>query len=177
MYPVRKLVMPADLKGKKNGELPSKVLVAVGSGHLHSRAASAWRAMVAAAKKDGLTLKPTSRLDLYRPYENQRRIFLTRFQLENNGSKVTRIFEGRTWYLKKGYAPVAVPGTSNHGWGLAVDVAESSGERLAWLKKNALKFGFSWEVRMGPNAEAWHLRYFPGDQVPAAVREFLESES
>lgn len=170
MYPVRKVVLPSDLKGAKNGKLSNKVLVAVGSGHLHHRAAAAWVAMVAAAKKDGIVLKPTSKYDLYRPYENQRRTFITRFQLENNGSKVTRIWEGRTWYLKKGFAPVAVPGTSNHGWGLAVDVANSSGPTLAWLKKHALKFGFSWEVRTGPNAEPWHLRYFLGDQLPKALR-------
>lgn len=170
MYPVRKVVLPSDLKGAKNGKLSNKVLVAVGSGHLHHRAAAAWVAMVAAAKKDGIVLKPTSKHDLYRSYEIQHRTFLARYQLQNNGSKVTRVWEGKTWYLKKGYAPSAVPGTSNHGWGLAVDVAGASGPTLAWLKKNALKFGFSWEVRTGPNAEAWHIRYFLGDETPKILR-------
>lgn len=163
--------MPADLQGKNNGKLDDDVLVKVGTGNLHRNAAAAWRAMVAAAKKDKITLKPTSRYDLYRPYDVQRRTFLVRFQLENNGSKVTRIWRGKTWYLKKGFAPVAVPGTSNHGWGLAVDVANASGATLSWLKKNALKYGFSWEVRMGPNAEPWHLRYYLGDRLPRVMQK------
>lgn len=172
MYPVRKVKFPQDLEGKKNGQLPSKLLVPVGSGHLHHLAADAWNAMVVAAKKDKIVLKPTSRLDLYRPYEEQRRTFLVRYQDKNNGSKVTRNWEGKIWYLKKGYAPSAVPGTSNHGWGLAVDVAEAHGKTLEWLKKNAHKYGFSWEVRMGPNAEAWHIRYHSGDVVPKAVQAY-----
>jgi len=169
-YPVKPVVMPADIKKAENGKLPDSVLAPVGSGHLHKLAASAWNAMVKAAKKDGVILKPTSKWDLYRPYDRQKALFLARYQKANNGSKVTRQWQGTTWYLKKGFAPAGVPGTSNHGWGLAVDVAGASGAVLNWLLKNADEYGFSWEVKDGPNAESWHIRYYPGDSVPAKVK-------
>jgi len=168
-YPVKPVKLPSDIKNAENGKLPAAVLVKVGSGHLHRLAATAWNAMVKAAKADGIDLKPTSKWDLYRPYERQEALFLARYQKENNGSKVTRQWKGVTWYLKKGMAPAGVPCTSNHGWGLAVDVAEASGARLKWLLKNADDYGFSWEVKEGANAEAWHIRYHQGDKLPAKV--------
>ena len=36
---------------------------------------------------------------------------------------------------------------------------------------NADKYGFSWEIKEGAQAEAWHIRYFTGDKIPAAVTE------
>lgn len=168
-YPVKPVKLPSDIKNADNGKLPATVLANVGDGHLHTLAAQAWKAMVKAAKEDGIDLVPTSKWDLYRPYSRQESLFLTRYQKENNGSKVTRQWKGTTWYLKKGMAPAGVPGTSNHGWGLAVDVASASGKRLNWLLKNADSFGFSWEVKEGANAEAWHIRYHAGDKLPARV--------
>jgi LAS superfamily LD-carboxypeptidase LdcB len=95
--------------------------------------------------------------------------------------QVTRTYKGKTWYLKKGVAPAGTPGTSNHGWGLAIDVANASGKRLDWLlgdgfaTSNALKFGFSWEVKDGANAEAWHIRYVCGDKLPQAVIDAVKA--
>ena len=79
-------------------------------------------------------------------------------------------------------APAGVPGTSNHGWGLAIDVASASGARLEWLlgdgflSSNALRFGFSWEVSdpKNKNFEAWHLRYVCAESLPRAVVEAIE---
>lgn len=51
--------------------------------------------------------------------------------------------------------------------GIAIDIANASGPRLAWLAANATKFGFSWEVLP---SEPWHLRYVAGDDVPEAVK-------
>jgi hypothetical protein len=39
------------------------------------------------------------------------------------------------------------------------------------MLKNALDFGFSWEV---VPEEPWHLRYTAGDNVPAAVQAWLD---
>lgn len=169
-YPVKPVVLPKNIKTAENGKLPEDVLVKVGTGHLHAAAAAAWNAMVKAAKKDGVTLKPTSKWDLYRPYDRQKALFLARYQKENNGAKVTRKWQGVTWYLRPGVAPAGVPGTSNHGWGLAIDVANASGTTLKWLLKNADDFGFSWEVKEGANAEAWHIRYHAGDKTPDRVK-------
>ena len=78
-------------------------------------------------------------------------------------------------------APAGTPGTSNHGIGLAIDIASASGKRLEWLlgdgfaTSNALKFGFSWEVAdsKNPNSEAWHIRYVCGDKLPQAVLDAI----
>jgi LAS superfamily LD-carboxypeptidase LdcB len=84
-----------------------------------------------------------------------------------------RIYKGKAWYLKKGMAPMAVPGTSNHNLGIAVDIADASGKRLEWLVKNAPQFGWSWEV---VPEEPWHIRYVAGDNKPLRVQEWLKSQ-
>lgn len=50
----------------------------------------------------------------------------------------------------------AFPGTSNHGWGLAVDV--KTRQAAAWIVRNGHRFGWSWDEgrRVG---EWWHFRY------------------
>ena len=71
------VVLPKDLKGVTPGKLPANLLVpAVGGGKMHHIAAKAWAAMVAAAKADGIELKPTSAGDTYREYELQKKGFL-----------------------------------------------------------------------------------------------------
>ena len=167
-----KVTMPKDLQGVEPGKLEDKLLrPAVGGGKLHWLAAQAWAAMVAAAKEDGLELKPTSSGDMYRSYESQLAGFKQRYVLEPVAGTSTKTFEGKTWYLKKGMAMLATPGKSMHNLGIAVDV-HSAGEpkRLNWLIANVEKFGWSWEV---VPSEPWHLRYVCGDKVPAAVEAFV----
>ena len=166
------VVMPKDLKGVEAGKLPANLLVPCSGGKLHWLCAAAWMAMVEKAKSEGLELKPTSAGDLYRDYESQKRGFLSRYTTTNNGSKTTRTFEGKTWYLKPGVAPMATPGKSNHNWGLAIDV-HSAGEpkRLNWMIANVKEFGFSWEV---VPVEPWHIRLVTGDNPTPAVRAYME---
>ena len=179
-YPVLPIVMPSDLAGQKNGELKPTLLRGIKSpnGKLHSLAATAWNAMQLAAYFDGIELK---HVGAYRPLKEQINLFNTRYSTEKTPRKpqVTRKYLGKTWYLKKGMAPAGVPATSNHGIGLAIDVNLSSGKELKWLlgdgfmTSNALKYGFSWEVKDGPNAEAWHIRYVCGDTLPQAVLDAI----
>jgi len=165
---------PKDLKGIAPGKLPESLLrPAVGGGKLHWLANAAWGAMVAAAKADGVELKPTSSSDMYRTYESQLAAFKTRYTTTPNGNS-TRTFEGKKWYKKEEkLASLAAPGTSQHNSGLAVDV-HSAGEpkRLNWLIANVRKFGFSWEV---VPEEPWHLRYTEGDNPPVAVAEHMSA--
>ncbi len=63
-------------------------------------------------------------------------------------------------------ALAAVPGTSNHGWGVAVDLgcgAESFGTPMyRWLKANAPRYGFvhpAWAEPGGSRPEPWHWEY------------------
>ncbi len=119
------------------------------------------------------TLKATSIHDSYRPCEVQKRLFLSRYTNTPNGTRP------RHWQGKKPHvAAAAVPGTSNHGWGLAVDNARRTtailttdsldNRTLRWLVQNEQRFGFSHELQ----SEPWHIRYLAGDDIPAAVRAF-----
>jgi LAS superfamily LD-carboxypeptidase LdcB len=172
--------MPSDLAGQKNGELNPALLrdIKAPNGKLHHLAATAWNCMQLAAYFDGIELK---HVGAYRPIGEQISLFNGRYESAPTGRvpQVTRTYQGKTWYLKKGVAPAGSPGTSNHGIGLAIDVSDAFGKRLAWLlgdgflTSNALKFGFSWEVRDGANAEAWHIRYVAGDKLPQAVLDAL----
>lgn len=59
----------------------------------------------------------------------------------------------------------AKPGTSNHGWGLAVDLGNVSSEaspQYQWLRVNAPTYGWqhpSWARSTGSKPEAWHWEY------------------
>lgn len=158
--------------GVEAGKLPAGLLRDIQPyGKLHFRAADAWHAMRAAAKADGVNLKPTSAGDTYRSYSSQRSAFLTRFQTDPIPNAVTRHFEGKIWYLKPGFAPLASPGTSNHNWGLAVDIFSASEQsRMRWLIDNVDRFGWSWEL---VPAEPWHIRYVCGDDVPQEVQDWI----
>ena len=179
-YPVLPIIMPSDLKGQKNGKLNPALLrgIKAPNGKLHRLAATAWNAMQLAAYFDGIELK---HVGAYRPLAEQVKLFNTRYSATKTPRKpeVTRKYQGKTWYLKPGMAPAGTPSTSNHGIGLAIDVANCSGKRLEWLlgdgfmTSNALKYGFTWEVKDGRNAEAWHIRYVCGDTLPQAVLEAI----
>jgi hypothetical protein len=63
-------------------------------------------------------------------------------------------------------ALAAVPGTSNHGWGLALDLcggAQSFGAaQHAWLAANAPAYGWtnpSWARQGGGREEPWHWEF------------------
>jgi LAS superfamily LD-carboxypeptidase LdcB len=180
-YPVLPIIMPSDLEGQKNGELKPALLrdIKAPNGKLHSLAATAWNALQLAAYFDGIELK---HVGAYRPLAQQVALFNQRYEAKPNFRKpqVTRKYNGQVWWLKQGYAPAGSPSTSNHGWGLAIDVASvTAGKRLEWLlgdgfmTSNALKYGFTWEVKSGKNAEAWHIRYVCGDNLPQAVLDAI----
>jgi UDP-N-acetylmuramoyl-tripeptide--D-alanyl-D-alanine ligase len=175
-FPVVKVVLCSHLKGVKPGDLPPELLRPIeGKGKLHHCAADAYEAMDAAANAEGIDLAPTSQADTYRSLETQEYGFYSRYT-DKPGKKLLkqtpRIYKGKAWYLKKGLAPMAVPGTSNHNLGIAVDIANASGKRLEWLMKHAQRFGFSWEVQ----SEPWHLRYVAGDTTPEAVKEWVANQ-
>lgn len=129
-------------------------------------------AMIAAASEDGVKLTVVSS---YRPYSSQERLY-------NN--KVN-------YYINKGYSRanaerlastvVAIPGTSDHNLGLAVDFnyLEQSDEdkpELVWLRENAEQFGFVMRYPEGKENvtgviyEPWHYRYV-GVEHAAAMNE------
>lgn len=76
-------------------------------------------------------------------------------------------------YAELGSYIAAKPGTSNHGWGLAIDVPETydysfRGKYYKWLKANSHKYNWTHRKNLeeyrsdgskNPYAEAWHFEY------------------
>lgn len=175
--PIVRVTLPAALVGQPNGRLPADLLVDTPGRdggpvvRLVAPAARSWRALEAAAARAGHTLRVTSTVDSYRPYAVQESVFQQRYTLTFLSGRPTKQWLGRTWYLLPDMAPVAVPGTSNHGLAIAVDIANVA-MVLNWLIANAARYGWSWELEVEP----WHMRYVAGDSIPAAVIDFEESE-
>jgi hypothetical protein len=67
----------------------------------------------------------------------------------------------------------AVPGTSNHGWGLAVDlgapISGGSSPEYVWLRVHGPDYGWdnpSWARLDGSKPEPWHFEFFAAGSVP-----------
>lgn len=111
-----------------NGALPDELLVAAAGspdgGRLRSGTASRWDAVRAdVTARYGWTPAPIAG-GTYRPLEQQTAIFLARYTPAATGGGPfgdVRVYAG-VRYVRTSGAPAAVPGTSNHGWGTAVDV-------------------------------------------------------
>ena len=158
-FPIAPAAIPAWVKGLKNGEIPAESMVKVAplsgtKGSLVPEAAAAWRNLQNAAAAAGFTLTMT---DGYRNLAEQEWLFTSRFQIENTGGKAKQ-WKGKTFLLKPKVANAAVPGTSNHGWGCAVDMAldgygaaakpvAGNPAFMAWVRANAGPLGWSWEVQ------------------------------
>ena len=178
-YPFIKLVVPTALKQYKNGQLPASVLASVKTGgKMYAPVAEQFNKMYDAALAAGFKLKNVGD---YRSFEGQLAMFNDRYVTTDTGTGVTRQYEGKTWYLKKGKAPSAAPDPtglkgSNHGWGLAIDLGYDQGGKLAsmggacfdWMRANAPKYGFYLQGSdpKSKEFEAWHWQYALGDASP-----------
>lgn len=128
--------VPLDLVGFGNGKVPSSALapIGVGSHRLWQPAAEAFTAMVAKAKSEGVTIGVT---DSYRSYASQ-----------------VDLAQRKGLYSQGGLA--AAPGTSDHGWGIALDLDLNS-KAQTWMRANAGQFGFVENVPREP----WHWTFQP----------------
>lgn len=177
-YPYIKLVLPTALKAHKNGQLPPQLLAGVKiGGQMYAPVAKHFNALYDAAKTAGYKLRNVGD---YRSFAGQLAMFKDRYVLDDTGRvpQVTRKFEGKTWYLKKGKAPSATPDPtgktgSNHGWGLAIDLGydvngrltSMGGKCLEWMCENAPRYGFYLQGSdpKSKEFEAWHWQYCLGD--------------
>ena len=180
-YPFVKLVVPTALKPYKNGQLPANLLAKVKTGgQMYAPVAEQFNKMYDAALAAGFKLKNVGD---YRSFQGQLNMFMDRYTTADTGRvpQVTRKYEGKTWYLKKGKAPSAAPDPtglkgSNHGWGLAIDLGYDVNGKLTsmggacgdWMCANAPKWGF---YLQGDNPaskefELWHWQYALGDALP-----------
>ena len=176
VYPYKKLVLPAEVAKVGNGNLTPQMLKKVKTGgRMWKPAANAFNKLYADALCAGFILRNVGD---YRPLTKQTAMFKDRYSLKNLGRnpKVTRKYQGKVWYLKPGKSPSGVPGTSNHGFGLAIDLAYDrngalvpmGGKCFDWLCKNAPKYGFYLQGSnpKSPEFEAWHWQYVRGDKPP-----------
>lgn len=178
-YPFIKLTVPTALKQYKNGQLPASVLAKVKTGgQMYAPVAAHFNNLYDAALAAGFKLKNVGD---YRSFDGQLAMFMDRYVTEDTGTGVTRKYEGKTWYLKKGKAPSAAPDPtglkgSNHGWGLAMDLGYDNGGKLTsmggkcfeWMCANAPKYGFYLQGSdpKSKEFEAWHWQYALGDASP-----------
>lgn len=173
--PIAPMHTPSCLKGQENGKLTPELLVPCGleAFTMVPPAARSMKALTAAAKAAGF--KPTA-TGVYRSYAAQVTLFRARYSQTELAGRPTKTWQGKTWWQRPHTAMAATPGTSNHGWGLAADLAEKrtvglvpvTASFVAWLCANAFTFGFSAEDQ----SEVWHWRYVAGDNIPAAVLAF-----
>lgn len=177
--PFIKLVVPTALKQYKNGQLAQSVLASVKTGgKMYAPVAAEFNKMYDAALAAGFKLKNVGD---YRSFDGQLSMFMDRYVTTDTGTGVTRQYEGKTWYLKKGKAPSAAPDPtglkgSNHGWGLAIDLGYDVNGKLTsmggacfdWMCANAPKYGFYLQGnnKASKEFEAWHWQYCLGDASP-----------
>lgn len=132
----RRTGAPPGLEGYQNGQIPLQALGRVpGTGEaLWAPAASAFAHMRADAAQQGVALPI---VDAYRTLEDQHRL------------------AGELGLYSEG-GLAAHPGTSQHGWGRAVDI-ELDDRSLNWMRNNAWKYGFVEPVPREP----WHWEFHP----------------
>ncbi len=128
--------IPIELKAYGNGHIPSSALSPIaGTSHeLWTPAARSFEAMRAAAAADGVTIGIT---DSYRTYDTQ-----------------VSLVQRKGLYSQGGLA--AEPGTSRHGWGVALDLKLDSSAQ-SWIRANGATYGYHENV----GREPWHWEYEP----------------
>lgn len=192
--PVVPVKLPADLRNAQNGRLLDHLLVDVPfpgrprGGRLHHQAYRGWEAISAdCLRATGVVLTCTSTADAYRTFLIQHSTFVDRaypvsratYMMTASSRRRVYNFNGHTyWKFYDWASPVATPGSSNHGWGVSVDVCQLRGDGTIvhiaaspawpWLKANLQRYGWSWEYSR-EGVEDWHVRLYMGDQIPSAV--------
>jgi hypothetical protein len=144
---------PSAIPGASNGLLDASQLLQVAPTCVaYHAAAPSLISMLAAARRDGVRLLPA---ECYRDYAGQ-------------------VAAREMWCQRGACHMAAVPGTSNHGWGKAVDFAGMTFDSASyhWLKAHASWFGWNHPGVMEPGGsvpEPWHWewvgdggRMFPG---------------
>jgi hypothetical protein len=118
-----------------NGKLSQAELAPIPGGQLRKDAAAAWNAPGGPADAG---LRPTGSRSSYRLYADQQ-------------------------YFWDHQPPLAAyPGTSNHGWGIAVDLAETW--MRDWIDEHGAKYGWK---KTEAFSEWWHINWVGGVSFPS----------
>jgi len=128
--------VPLTLAGYGNGRIPESALGTINgsSERLWAPAATQLNALLADAKASGVSIGVT---DGYRSYESQ-----------------VGLVQSKGLYSQGGLA--AEPGTSKHGWGMAVDLGLDATAQ-AWMRQHAKEYGFVETL----DREPWHWEFKP----------------
>lgn len=152
-----------------NGRIPTSALAGVpgfaGAYLTHEAAGAFGRVRGEVARRYGWTPTLTSAGDAYRSYERQEAVFrqryVPRYATYGLGGVDRRgPWLGLYWWRYTG-AAAAVPGTSNHGKGVAVDIKDMgpfSGSRYRQFEDVATEHGWSNAEGRSVN-EPWHWVY------------------
>ncbi len=194
------IVRPSTSSQYENGKFPASALVQVPNVQtkclMDKTAARAFEACFdSAIKMLGIVIKDVGD---FRPFQEQINLFVDRYMpvaqavYNSTPSEHKKLWPdashygyngGIYWiknYAKFGYWPAtaATPGTSNHGVGLALDVAqEYDGDKdpdpitevfVGWLCQFGSKFG----IYAGNSSEKWHWQYVTGDDIPQTVLDY-----
>lgn len=196
LLPIHPVTLPTTLIGATNGKLPSTVLTTLQLDFgdivvVEATAGRCFNALFHDARQElGIKIKDVGG---YRSYQAQVTLFTDRYKPVSHAVYLATPSDHRKrwpeapsmgypseWWIKKNFgdATAAAPGTSNHGWGLAIDIAQEYDNDTApdpiteafvnWLIGSAWSYGVSAELQ----SEKWHWRYCTGDAIPDAVLAF-----
>lgn len=188
------ITYPAGVDPTRNGQLTHLdlapvVLPGIGVGLLEAHAAQAWRCLAMYFHNETSQQLTMTGGGAYRSLHDQETLFQQRFTTATDPKLLTvplvnRVWNGQVWHLRRGNALAATPGKSNHGLGLAGDMAlwvqGTDGSwsiqgvtvnrwAFAWLEAHVAEFGFAWNV----SSEPWHLEYVVGNATPERIRQTL----
>ena len=138
-------------------------------------AATALEELFAAAKAEGVSLSSVSG---YRSFSKQSTIYARKKKTTGSATKADLL--------------VALPGTSEHQLGMAMDVAQKGSSQLnaafgktkagKWINENAHRFGFivryqlKYEDITGYAYEPWHIRYVGKEHAKAIFESGVPME-
>jgi hypothetical protein len=151
----------------KNGEVPASALAPLDGQpgtFLRADAAASWNR----ARKE---IKAATGRDIRargwnRTLAEQVKFFNLAYKPQASGGTDARWWNGRRYVRRPGKAAAAIPGTSNHGWGIAVDVEDFGLENQwnsAWRAKAfPILAKHGWTDHSGRSiGEPWHIEYDP----------------
>jgi hypothetical protein len=138
-------VSPAPIRGRqlgvqRNGVFTEANTAPIAAGRLWTEAALTWNAMHAAYVAAG-------------GHPND---FLPTGPASSARSFAQQVSLKAQWTALGQPQKAATPGTSNHGWGIAVDCP--SGRAQAWMLRHGGEYGWSHDEGAGVG-EPWHFRY------------------
>jgi len=130
----------------KNGRLPASALQSIPGGKLRKGAsARSWLAMrYFIGRRNGVWIKPGGPRSSYRSFAAQEEFY----RAYQNGSG----------------ALAARPGTSNHGWGLAVDDPSAQSQKAIVTVGHLFGWGIRGELDSDAPSERWHASFVLGAQ-------------